>query len=389
MMLSRLLARCAFALVLLTAPALRAGEVALRWSHSPDQPAQAILKVTGLERRILNQLKKSGWEMRQWQKALSVRAQQGDIRADATLPPMLGRYRVEGREVWFEPQFPLAPGVKYQAALDMAQLPGSKSRFFVATEIELMPKASSPSTVVTEIYPTADTLPENLLKFYLHFSAPMSGGHVYDHIHLRDAEGKAVELPFLEIDEELWDPEMRRLTLFIDPGRIKREVLPLEEIGPALVEGKSFVLEIDSAWKDAAGASLRQGFEKKFRVGPPDREPLDPARWQIQPPAAGTREPLRIAFPDPLDHALALRMIHVVTPAGKAVEGTPALGSQERLWSFTPARPWKKGAHQIAAQTILEDLAGNNIGKPFEVDLFEGVQRKLTNSTVKLPFEAR
>ena len=36
-----------------------------------------------------------------------------------------------------------------------------------------------------------------------------------------------------------------------------------------------------------------------------------------------------------------------------------------------------------------EDLAGNNIGKPFEVDLFEGVQRQLTNSTVTLSFHVK
>jgi hypothetical protein len=40
-------------------------------------------------------------------------------------------------------------------------------------------------------------------------------------------------------------------------------------------------------------------------------------------------------------------------------------------------------------QTTIEDLAGNNIGKPFEVDLFDGVERQLTHSTVKLPFEIR
>jgi len=34
-------------------------------------------------------------------------------------------------------------------------------------------------------------------------------------------------------------------------------------------------------------------------------------------------------------------------------------------------------------------LAGNNIGKPFEVDLFERVQRRLAQSTVKLPFDVR
>ncbi len=51
----------------------------------------------------------------------------------------------------------------------------------------------------------------------------MSRGDSYRHIQLRDAKGKAVELPFLELGEELWNPDMTRLTLFIDPGRVKRE----------------------------------------------------------------------------------------------------------------------------------------------------------------------
>jgi len=40
-------------------------------------------------------------------------------------------------------------------------------------------------------------------------------------------------------------------------------------------------------------------------------------------------------------------------------------------------------------ETTIEDLAGNNIGKPFEVDLFDGVSKRLERKTVKLPFELR
>jgi len=69
---------------------------------------------------------------------------------------------------------------------------------------------------------------------------------------LRDSAGKTVELPFLEIDEELWNPQMTRLTLFIDPGRIKRGVQPLEEIGPVLENGKHYALIIDAAWQDSS-----------------------------------------------------------------------------------------------------------------------------------------
>ena len=75
-----------------------------------------------------------------------------------------------------------------------------------------------------QVYPSADRLPENQLKFYLHFSAPMSQGDCYRHIKLLDARGKAVDLPFLELDQELWDPTGTRFTLFFDPWRIKRAI---------------------------------------------------------------------------------------------------------------------------------------------------------------------
>jgi hypothetical protein len=60
---------------------------------------------------------------------------------------------------------------------------------------------------------------------------------------------------------------------------------------------------------------------------------------------------------------------------------------QERRWTFTPDTVWRRGRYQLIIQTTLEDLAGNNIGKPFEVDLFEGVERRLSTKTVKLSFE--
>jgi hypothetical protein len=243
--------------------------------------------------------------------------------------------------------------------------------------------------VVARIYPTAAVLPENLLKFYIHFSAPMSRGHIYDHIHLRDGAGKDVQLPFLEIDEELWDPSMTRLTLFIDPGRIKRGVQPLEEIGPALEQGKRYTLEIDRAWTDATGLPLKENFRKEFEVGSINREPMAIATWKIQPPKADTRQALALSFPRPIDHALAQRMIQVMDSSGKFVEGSIALEDEERRWLFTPKNPWPRGGQAVLVQKTIEDLCGNNIGKAFEVDLFESVQRRFTNETVRLPFEVR
>jgi hypothetical protein len=360
--------------------------ISLRWNANSNP---AIVEVAGLGEKTLRQLQTND-QTADLQKLLSVYASQGDFLADMSVPPMLGSYRVTDGLVRFQPQFPLQRGVAYRAVFRPSRLPGAQAGAAdVVSRFQLPTVEREPTTTVTQIYPSADVLPENLLKFYVHFSAPMQGGHIYHHIHLRDEAGKAVELPFLEIDEELWNPEMTRLTLFIDPGRIKRGVQPLEEIGPALEEGKRYTLEIDAAWHDNAGLPLKESFRKSFRVGPQDREPPTLASWKIKSPKAGTHGTLTVNFPEPMDHALALRVIHVVDAAGRLVDGACSLSDHEKSWTFTPHKAWAVAAHQLQVQNTIEDLAGNNIGKAFEVDLFENVQRRFTNQVVKLSFEVR
>lgn len=349
-----------------------------------------MVEVSRVNASALKALREANWTTAQWQRLLVVRVEQGDLLTDVGLPPMLGSYRVESNLIRFEPQFPLEPGVKYRAIFYPDKLPGTQATAskLVTAGFELpRPSPAVPTTIVSQIYPSGNVLPENLLKFYVHFSAPMSRGHIYENIHLQNEAGKEVELPFLEIDEELWNPTMTRLTLFIDPGRIKRGVLPLEEIGPALEEGKRYTLLIDRAWKDGGGAPLKQTFQKTFQVGAPDREPVDPSKWKVQPPASNTRGPLTISFPEPMDHALAQRVIRVVSGSNELLDGKIALEDQERRWTFVPAQTWRRGPHALLVQKTIEDLAGNNIGKAFEVDLFEGIQRRFTNSTVRLSFE--
>jgi hypothetical protein len=376
--------------VLWSAPLKAATEspFTLRWITNTANSGW-LLQITGAEAASLTELRKVQWSTEQWQKLLIVHVDSKDSLGTIGLPAMLGTYRIQEKAIQFVPQFPPEPGLSYVASFNPARLPSGSSRKFITTTFEMPRRNQSPSTVVTQIYPTARVLPENLLKFYVHFSAPMNRGHIYDYIHLRDASGKAVELPFLEIDEELWNPTMTRLTLFIDPGRIKRGVTPLEEIGPALEDGKRYTLEIDAAWTDATGLPLKQSFRKTFGVGPTDREALTMASWKISAPKAGTREPLAVMFPKPLDHALALRMIQVANGSSQLIEGRAELSDEERRWTFVPEQSWPRGSHALLVQKTIEDLAGNNIGKAFEVDLFEGVQRRFTNATVRLPFDVR
>jgi hypothetical protein len=85
-----------------------------------------------------------------------------------------------------------------------------------------------------------------------------------------------VKLPFLEIDEELWDKQQQRLTVLFDPGRIKSGVTPNQEVGMALKTGHKYTLVVDEDWKDAKEIPLKATFKKTFSVGPADRTPIDP-----------------------------------------------------------------------------------------------------------------
>lgn len=364
--------------------------ITVRWLPDPDNTNDWKVEARGLDASNLRELRRARWTEANWQKLLPVIAGSSNLLADLGLPPMLGGYRINGEIVEFKPRFPLQPGVSYRAILQPSQLPVGGHRLSPVSASLVLPKPSAaPSTSVTEIYPTATELPENLLKFYLQFSAPMSGGHIYDYIHLLNQNGQPVELPFLEIDEELWNPAMTRLTLFIDPGRIKRGVTPLEEVGPALENGRHYTLVIDAAWRDSKGAPLKSTHRKSFRVIPPDRTPIDLQRWKVVSPTAGSNGPLFVQFDRPMDFALAQRVIKVRDGTHESLEGTVALHEHERAWSFTPIRPWTRGPHELLIQTTLEDLAGNNIGKSFEVDLFAGVERKVQATQQRLPFEVK
>jgi len=299
-----------------------------------------------------------------------------------SVQPMAGAYAVEEGKLVFRPSFPLQPGLTYRAVY---QLAGEKAEASFT-----IPKPVPVSTTFVErVYPTAPAIPENQLKFYIHFSAPMSRGDAVKRVHLIEESGKRVELPFLELDEELWDRDFKRLTILFDPGRVKRGLLPNQEVGPPLEEGKRYVLMIDREWPDAAGVPLKEGFRKHFSVGPADRTPLDPKTWTLTLPAAGTSNPVLVDVHEPLDAALMLRFIDVTDSKGKLLKGAVSIEREETRWMFTPAQPWTAGEHALEILTTLEDLAGNKIGRAFDVDRFDRVEQSVSTDVYTLKFTIR
>jgi hypothetical protein len=222
---------------------------------------------------------------------------------------------------------------------------------------------------VEAIFPSADRLPANLLRFYIVFSAPMSSGEAHTRLRLVDDRGRTVSRAFLELEEELWDPSGRRLTVLLDPGRIKRGLRANLESGAPLVEGRGYRLEIDAAWRDAQGRPLASGHAKAFRTIAADRTSPDVGAWAVAPPVPGTRAALIVRSPEPLDRALLASALTIVDPQGKVVEGAIDVPPGEREWRFTPRARWAWGRHELRVAAELEDVAGNNLRRLFDVDL--------------------
>jgi hypothetical protein len=235
------------------------------------------------------------------------------------------------------------------------------------------------------VYPSGDVLPSNQLRIYVYFSAPMSQGEAGHCMHLLDSNGQEIAGAFLP-GEELWAPTFRRLTMTLDPGRIKRGLTSNMAIGPPIVEGRRYSLVIGKEWPDARNVPLVQGFRKDFRGGPAQRTPPDPKQWMVTAPRAGATGRLTVSFPAPLNYVLLQRMLRVMN--GKvAVEGTISVERQETVWTFTPRQPWATGNYEVVVDTGIEDLAGNHVGQPFDIDVFERVTEHMAKAaTVSLPF---
>ena len=69
--------------------------------------------------------------------------------------------------------------------------------------------------------------------------------------------------------------------------------------------------------------------------------------------------------PRPLDHGLLQRALGVVRN-GAAVPGELRIEERSTRWLFVPRDAWQAGDYTLRVLPILEDVAGNRIGRRFE-----------------------
>jgi hypothetical protein len=356
--------------------------IALTLDH---QAKHQRLTVQGLPLKVLQELTLYPATDPRWTKLFSVTVH------DAPTVNMLGRYGVDENLVVFRPRYPFRPNTDYRAEFHARLLPGLEaSGQTVSLEFSLRhTDAEGEPARVSAVYPSANQLPENLLRFYVHFSRPMSRGQAYRCLHLLDASGNRIEDPFLELGEELWDDAGQRFTLFFDPGRVKRGLKPREEVGPVLEAGRTYTLVVDSSWRDARGQPMEREFRKTFHTVPIDDLQPSATKWKLKVPRAGTRAHMTVMFDESLDHGMLERVLTVESTTGSVIAGKSTIEADELGWKFYPTEPWAEGDYRLRIETILEDVAGNSLARPFEVDVFRQVQRKVAREFVTLPFSVR
>jgi arylsulfatase A-like enzyme len=289
--------------------------------------------------------------------------------------PLWGRLHRQRPRLVFEPRFALQPGRNYRVRFRGNELRAEVHEPLTQVLVRARETGQgvSPPPRLLSVSPCGPQLPQNVLRMYLHFSQPMAQGHACDYIRFCKADGSAMERPWLAMQQELWSPDGKRLTLLFDPGRIKQGLARRQLLGPPFQIGEEYQLIVSGRWKSAdtaGGVPLGEDCRYSFSIGPPDGVQPTVVRWRIVVPRPDTLDPLTVVFEEPLDHGMLQHSLTVVSASDDTtLPGTVQVSGEGLSWQFHPQGAWSAGDYLLVANPRLEDRVGNSLAQPFERDL--------------------
>ena len=293
---------------------------------------------------------------------LKVSATNGDYVSNS----ILGDWSITNDSIVFRPLIPLTRGFQYKILYQEKNI----------GKITIPLPDASMTPTVTGIYPSADTVPENLLKIYVEFSKPMTEGNALDYFKLVKNGKDTLHQVFLDLQTELWNNDHTRLTIWLDPGRIKRDLIPNKKLGNPLIKGNHYRFVVDAALIDRDAIALGKNYQKDFVVAARDSIIPNADKWIIITPAEGTNDVLKVNLNESLDYVLLNNAIRVFDANGNLIEGKYQANNKETELIFTPASKWANGNYYLEIESRLEDLAGNNLNHPFDRDITVKEKRK-------------
>lgn len=224
----------------------------------------------------------------------------------------------------------------------------------------------APASEQVEIYPTAKVLPENLLRMYIYFPRPMGIEEGLGNVRLLNEKGVVIEGVFLSSRVDLWSADRKRLTVLLDPGRVKTGLTAHDQLGRVLLAEHSYTLVVSGEATDSEGCAIGADARHRFSVEAADNLAPAPSQWVITTPEASTRQPLIIDLGSPHDHVSLAYRIRVLDSDRSILPGKIVLGDAENTWRFFPRRPWSRAGYSVKIGGTLEDLAGNRPGRLFD-----------------------
>ncbi len=271
---------------------------------------------------------------------------------------MAGRYDTHETKLTFTPAFAFEKAQIYTISINYPNSQGEVIQELTEFFIPDVEAFSAPKVI--GIYPSGSAIPENTLRFYIYFSTPMQPHVSSRHIKLVDAAGQVDDAAFMSFKQELWSEDRKRLTLLMDPGRIKRGVAQNLSMGPALAQSYTYTILINDGWPSARGEPLTGGFGKTFTASQALRTLPDTKTWETRVPGQNTNNPLVFVFDRPFDYELLKSAITVLDENGQPVNGDISIRDDEHTWIFTPEYRWHQERITVRVDSHLEDVAGNN-----------------------------
>jgi len=269
--------------------------------------------------------------------------------------PVMGKFEPRLNRIVFTPEVHLERGLTYV-------LYTSKTKSTLSFTIPADSLNKDPTLLGH--YPSCDTVPSNLLKIYLSFSEPMMEGRSSQYVLLFDNDGRPIRNAFLDLQPELWNEDGTVLTLWLDPGRIKQDLIPNKDLGTVLNDNHTYRLMIAEGWRSKQGLALKSTYEKTFTTTKRDVFRPNLNTWSV----IANRDTIFINTHESLDWSL-LNSAVTIWSGDKEIGAKTISEPCERHFVMIPDQKLSAGNYTVNIEARLEDLAGNNLNRLFETDV--------------------
>lgn len=280
----------------------------------------------------------------------------------STQKSILGKTQNDSDGLAFYPIVPLQYETPYTAVLN------GKSIHFTIPR-----KYDKAALAIVAIHPKTNQVPTNLLKLYIQFSTAVNPINIYKHISLEDSNGNPISRAILPLNSPLLSDDGKTLTLWLEPGRQKRDLGPNTRLGKVLETHQEYHLVINSNLKGQDGSTMQEPFIHSFTTIEADRQQPQVANWNITTPSKGEKHAVTIAFNEVLDYGSLYNSFGVYDSHGMLLSG--AFEYTDTYVKFTPSAIWKQGEYTITFNKRIEDTAGNNLERPFDRDVLQELKK--------------